>query len=97
MLGLVNFVLFCTTRPWKLTQIQLKFRPDDKIVHILGLLPSSEIKVIEYVLVNFYKLTKETQEFKLKFEKIFTKGKKFKLGIPSENSHDVDCMLLYLV
>ena len=69
MHGLVNSVLFCTTRPWKLTQLQLKFRPDDKIVHILGLLPSSEVKVIEYVLVNFYKLTKETQEFKLKFEK----------------------------
>ena len=69
MHGLVKYVLFCTTRPWKFTQLQLKFIPDDKIVHILGILPSSEVKVIEYVLGNFYKLTKETQEFKLKFER----------------------------
>ena len=69
MHGLVNVVLFCTTRPWKLTQLQLKYRPDDKIVQISGLLPSSEVQVIEYVLINFYKLTKETQEFKLKFER----------------------------
>ena len=64
MLGLVNYVLFCTTRPWKLNQLQLKFRPDDKVVQILGLLPSSEDQVIEYVLINFYKLKRETQEFK---------------------------------
>ena len=68
MHSLVNVVLFCTTRPWKLTQLQLKYRPDDKIVQILGLLPSSEVQVIEYVLINFYKLQKESQEFKLKFK-----------------------------
>ena len=66
MLGLINYVLFCTTRPWKLNQLQLKFRPDDKVVHILGLLPSSEAQVIEYVLINFYKLKQGTQEFKTK-------------------------------
>ena len=44
MHGLVSYVLFCTTRPWKLTQLQLKFRPDDKVIQILGLLPSSEVK-----------------------------------------------------
>ena len=55
MHGLVSYVLFCTTRPWKLTQLQLKFRQDDKGIQILGLLPSSEVQVIEYVLVNFYK------------------------------------------
>ena len=66
MLGLVNYVLFCTTRPWKLNQMLLKFRPDDKVVQILGLLPSSEAQVIEYVLINFYKLKHETQEFKTK-------------------------------
>ena len=69
MHGLVSYVLFCTTRPWKLTQLQLKFRPDDKVIQILGLLPSSEVQVIEYVLGNFYKLQKETQEFKINFDR----------------------------
>ena len=69
MHGIVSYVLFCTTRPWKLTQLPLKFRPDDKVVQILGLLPSSEVQVIEYVLVNFYKLKKETQDFKSNFKK----------------------------
>ena len=69
MHGIVSYVLFCTTRPWKLTQLPLKFRQDDKVVKILGLLPSSEVQVIEYVLVNFYKLKKETQDFKSKFKK----------------------------
>ena len=67
MHGIVSYVLFCTTRPWKLTQLQLKFRPNDKVVQILGLLPSSKEKVIEYVLVNFYKLRKETPGFLLKY------------------------------
>ena len=69
MHGIVSYVLFCTTRPWKFTQLQLKFRPDDKVVQILGLLPSSEAQVIEYVLVNFYKLAKVTEEFKMKFNR----------------------------
>ena len=69
MQGLVSFALFCTTRPWKLTQLQLKYRPDDKVVKIVGLLPSSEVQVIEYVLANFYKLSKETQEFKMRFNR----------------------------
>ena len=69
MRGIVSYVLFCTTRPWKLTQFQLKYKTDDKVVQILGLLPSSEKEVIEYVLVNFYKLEKDTSEFKKKFER----------------------------
>ena len=56
--GIVNYVLFCTTRPWKLTQLSLTFSQNDKVVQILGLLPSSEKKVIEYVLINFYKVKK---------------------------------------
>ena len=69
MNGIVSYVLFCTTRPWKLTQLSLTYSHDDKVVQILGLLPSSEKKVIEYVLVNFYKLKKETEEFDKKFER----------------------------
>ena len=69
MHGIVSCVLFCTTRPWKLTQLQLKFRPDDKVVDILGLLPRSENKVIEYVLVNFYKLKRKTPEFEERFNR----------------------------
>ena len=69
MHGIVNYVLFCTTRPWKLTQLSLTYSHDDKVVQILGLLPTSEKKVIEYVLVNFYKLKKETEEFKKKFKR----------------------------
>ena len=69
MHGIVNYVLFCTTRPWKLTQLSLTYSQDDKVVQILGLLPTSEKKVIEYVLVNFYKLKKETEEFKKKFKR----------------------------
>ena len=69
MHGIVSYVLFCTTRPWKLTQLSLTYSHDDKVVQILGLLPTSEKKVIEYVLVNFYKLKKETEEFKKKFKR----------------------------
>ena len=69
MHGIVSYVLLCTMRPWKLIQLQLKFRPNDKVVQILGLLPSSEKKVIEYVLVNFYKLKKETDKFEWKFKR----------------------------
>ena len=69
MHGIVNYVLFCTTRPWKLTQLSVTYSHDDKVVQILGLLPTSEKKVIEYVLVNFYKLKKETEEFKKKFKR----------------------------
>ena len=69
MYGMVNYVLFCTSRPWKLTQLSLTYNHDDKVVQILGLLPTSEKKVIEYVLVNFYKLRKETKEFKMKFKR----------------------------
>ena len=35
----------------------------------MAFLPTSEKKVIEYVLVNFYKLKKETEEFKKKFKR----------------------------
>ena len=69
MHGIVSYVLFCTTRPWKLTQLPLTYSHDDKVVQILGLLPTSEKKVIEYVLVNFYKLKTETEEFKKKFKR----------------------------
>ena len=69
MHGINSFVLFCTTRPWKLTQLPLTYSQDDKVVQILGLLPTSEKKVIEYVLVNFYKLKKETEEFENKFKR----------------------------
>ena len=69
MHGIVSYVLFCTTRPWKLTLLSLTYSHDDKVVQILGLLPTSEKKVIEYVLVNFYKLKKETEEFKKKFKR----------------------------
>ena len=63
MQGLMNCVLFCTTRPWKLTQLHLTFKSDDKVVQILGLLPSNTKKVIEYVLVNLYKVRRQTYEF----------------------------------
>ena len=69
MHGIDSYVLFCTTRPWKLTQLPLTYSQDDKVVQILGLLPTSEKKVIEYVLVNFYKLKKDTEEFKKKFKR----------------------------
>ena len=69
MHGIVSYVLFCTTRPWKLTQLQLTYNKDDKVVQIIGLLPSSKEKVVEYVLVNFYKLKKEEPEFKVKSKK----------------------------
>ena len=64
----ISYALFCTTRPWKLTQLKLKFRPNDKVVKLLGLQPSSEKKVIEYVLDKFCKV-KETNELKMKFQR----------------------------
>ena len=77
--GIVNYVLFCTTRPWKLNQLSLTLSQNDKLVQILGLLPSSEKKVIEYVLINFYKVKKETPEFKLKFQRYSSMLKKSSL------------------
>ena len=77
--GIVNYVLFCTTRPWKLNQFSLTLSQNDKVVQILGLLPSSEKKVIEYVLINFYKVKKETPEFKLKFQRYLSMLKKSSL------------------
>ena len=79
MHGIDSCVLFCTTRPWKLTQLQLKFRPDDKVVQIMGLLPSSEKKVIEYVLVNFYKLKRKMPEFEQKFNRYSSRLKESSL------------------
>ena len=69
MHGIFSYVLFCTTRPWKLTQLQLTYSQNDKILQIIGLLPSSEKKVIEYILVDLYKLQKESQEFKKLFKR----------------------------
>ena len=69
MHGIVSYVLFCTSRPWKLTQLQFTYSQSDKVVQILGLLPSRKRKVIEHVLINFYKLKQETTEFKEKFER----------------------------
>ena len=80
MHGIVSYVLFCTTRPWKLTQLQLTYNQDDKVLQILGLLPSSKEKVIEYVLVNFYNLKKETPEFKVKSKKYLSLLKQPGLG-----------------
>ena len=68
MHGIVSYVLFCTTRPWKLTKFQLKFTPNDKVVELKGLLPGSIPKVIEYVLINFYNLQRKSSEFKRKFK-----------------------------
>ena len=69
MHGIISYILFCTTRPWKLTQLSLTYSHVDKVVQIFGLLPTSEKKVIENVLVNFYKLEKETEEFEKKLER----------------------------
>ena len=69
MHGIISYVLFCTTRPWKLTQLHLTYSQDDKIIQIVGLQPSSEKKVIEYILVDLYKLQKESQEFKKLFKR----------------------------
>ena len=67
--GLVRYVLFCTSRPWKLTQLKLTYSQNDKVVQILGLLPSSKDQVIKYVLVNFYQLKTETPEYRLTFKR----------------------------
>ena len=37
MHGIFSYVLFCTTRPWKLTQFSLTYSDNDKVVQILGL------------------------------------------------------------
>ena len=70
MYGIVNSVLLCTTRPWKLVQLSLKFHKlHDKVVEIFGLLPDSVNKVIEYVLVNFYGLKTDSTDYSDKFER----------------------------
>ena len=57
MYGKVDYVLFCTTRPWKIVLLSLEFNKlDDKVVDISGLLPNNADKTIEYVLVTFYGL-----------------------------------------
>ena len=67
MTGLFNFTLLCTMRPWKLTQLNLKFNTHDKIVQLLGLNPKSVETLITHVLAKFYCLKTESDEFESKF------------------------------
>ena len=67
--GLVNTVLFFTSRPWKISKLHLRNHSNDRVVNISGLLPKSEDKVIEYVLVNVYGLTPGTNLFRDKLKK----------------------------
>ena len=53
--GLVNCVVFCTMRPWRLVNLHLGLDGScDKVVQIIGLKHDSIETVIRNVLVNFY-------------------------------------------
>ena len=80
MYGLANSVLVCTMRPWMFAHLQLKLRPDDKVVQILGRLPKSVKKVIEFVLSNLYGIKKGTSTFESKLKRYSRKVKNSKLG-----------------
>ena len=52
--GLVNCVVFCTMRPWRMISLRLGVDGTcDKVVQVLGLKHESVERVIENVLVNF--------------------------------------------
>ena len=65
--GLANSVLLFTTRPWKIIQLQFKYRFDDKLLIISGLIPSSISQVMKSVLVHFYGLEEDSSQFKNAF------------------------------
>ena len=80
MYGLVNCTLLCTMRPWKLTQLKIKFKPHDKIVQLLGLKPKSVETLITHVLANFYHLETESDEFESRFTRYLSMTKQIEFG-----------------
>ena len=80
MTGLVNCTLLCTMRPWKLTQLKIKFKPYDKIVQLLGLKPQSVESLITHVLTKFYRLKDESEDFKSKFTRYLSMTKQSVFG-----------------
>ena len=80
MTGLVNCTLLCTMRPWKLTQLTLKFKPHDKIVELLGLKPQSIESLITHVLANFYHIQTESDEFESKLTRYLSMTKQIAFG-----------------
>ena len=52
--GLTNFVVFWTSRPWKLETLRPKFGKLDKLLEIFGLGDTGVENLIRRVLVNFY-------------------------------------------
>ena len=73
--GLVNTVLLCTARPWKIAQSRLGYKQNDKDVEIVGLSSSNQAQVIENVLVHFTKLNKDMDTFKDKLHRFTTLAK----------------------
>ena len=72
--GLMNTVLFCTMRPWKLTKLSLSLlKREDKVVEILGLKTSSVGDVVRNVLVNFYGVAESSTLFKDKLKQYLRK------------------------
>ena len=74
--GLVNCVVLCTMRPWRMVDLRLGLDyKRDKVVQILGLKSESIELVISNVLVHFYGLKIGTPLYKEKFKHFCAKAK----------------------
>ena len=74
--NLVNCVVFCTMRPWRMISLQMRLdSTSDKVVKILGLKAASIKSVISNVLVHFYGLKISSPLYRQKFEDFCSKAK----------------------
>ena len=63
--GLVNTVVLCTMRPWRMVDLELGLESDhDKVVQICGLKEESVETVLSNILVHFYKLQRDSALYK---------------------------------
>ena len=68
--GLVNTVVVCTMRPWRMVDLELEIdRDHDKVVQISGLKDQSVRNVFRKIFLNFYELQKDDPLFKAVNEK----------------------------
>ena len=90
--GLVNCVLFYTTRPWVLSNMQLKLNDNDAVYDVLGLDPNCIRDMVSNVLINICGLEKTSNTYQGKCEK-YSKS----LKPPHLNSILNPMILFYLI
>ena len=79
-----NCTVLFASRHWKLELIQPKYSKNDIVVEILGLTDEGLGTIIENILVNFFKLKKNSEKYKAKYTELETQlqNSKHSLKIP---------------